>query len=121
MSIRADGIKGEKLARDFLLAHGYKIFQADWIGKRGDGWIIFEVKMKSERFQPPPFEGHGLEIHQIKTRLEYQAETGQRVFIMIIEPDVILGQWLDKLEKTVFFDTQNGIRIYNIKEFAVLE
>jgi hypothetical protein len=121
MSITKQGIMGEKIARDFLRREGYKIFQADWIGKRDNGWIIFEVKCKSERFQPPPLEGHGLNKYQIKTRLEYQADTGIRTFLLIIEPEMILGQWLDKLEQTKYFDTDNNIRIYNISEFVILQ
>ena len=118
MSIQEIGIEGEKKARIFLKNLGYKIFQIDWMADKDGNYIQCEVKFK-ERFTPPPFEGHGMEIWKIKDRLRFEKQTGIKAFLIIFEKltDLIFYQWLLKLEQGKYFDTKNDIRIYPLENF----
>lgn len=122
MSITEIGRQGEKLAREILLTMGVdSIFQADWLVQKNEKWYVVEVKHK-EIFKPPPFCGQGLNIRQVKTRMQFYKDTGIRCLFLVI--DLYTGarywQWLDVLEKSRYFDTRNGIRIYNIANFNSL-
>jgi len=114
------GIKGEQLARELLKKRGYTIFEIDWIAEKNDNYLQVEVKHK-EGFKPPPFYGHGMEVWKVKKRLDFEARFGIRAYFLIFDTDSsIYGQFLNKLNKTKYFDTKNGIRIYNIIEFEKL-
>jgi hypothetical protein len=124
MSITLQGLEGEKIAR-LILKEKFKvnnIFQADWLVKKDNKWYVIEVKYK-ELFKPPPFWGQGLDIRQVKARLEFYKDTGIKcLFLIITKPNnEIYWQWLDVLNKTEYIDTKNKIRIYNIKEFCKLK
>lgn len=74
MSITEIGRDGEKRARKLLKNLGcINIFQADWLVQKHENgpWYVVEVKQK-ERYEPPPFEGHGLNIYQVQMRLKFQ-------------------------------------------------
>lgn len=119
MSINDIGKLGEKLARDILkdwfAVDG--IFQADWIVNKNGVYYVVEVKHKA-MFSPPPFYGHGLDIRQVKARMDFYRNVGIRCLFLVIDLDgTVYWQWIDELEKTRYFDTKKGIRIYNIKHF----
>jgi len=68
MSLTTDGIEAEQKARLFLKSKGLNnLQQIDWLLKKDGEYYIFEVKQR-ELFEPPPFEGTGLDIKQIKLR-----------------------------------------------------
>ena len=120
MSITEQGLVGERMAR-LVLKNKFKadnIFQADWLVYKNNKYYVIEVKYK-ELFQSPPFDGQGLDIRQVKARIKFYQDTQIRcLFLIFTKPEQnIYWQWLDVLEKTNFFDTRNGIRIYNIKYF----
>ena len=115
------GIDGWQEARLFLKKEGFNLFQIDWMGIKDGKYTLFEIKKKTS-FKPPPFEGHGLEIRQIKTRLEFQQKTGIRTYLLIFEPNgKIYGQYLDILEKGQSIITKNQIKIYPIEKFDRIE
>lgn len=118
MSITEIGRDGEAKARNLLKAKGFQIFQADWIGYKNGKYTMFEIKQK-ERYQPPPFEGHGLDIRQVKARLQFQEKTGIRCCLVVFEigTDKIFYQWLDALNDSEYFDTRNRVRVYPLTSF----
>jgi hypothetical protein len=120
MSITAIGRKGEILAREILLKifKSDNIFQADWIAMKDNKYYVVEVKHK-EMFQPPPFMGQGLDIRQVKARMQFYKDTTIRCLFLVIDKDTrdVYWQWLDVLENGEYHDTKNGIRIYNIMGF----
>jgi len=118
MSITELGIEGEKKARLFLKKHAFIIFQADWMAYKSGQYVMFEVKNK-ERFMPPPYEGHGLDIRQISARLKFQGETNIRCILLVFEKNTqeIFYQYLDILEAGDSYDTKNGVRIYPLTNF----
>lgn len=124
MSITEKGIAGEKKARNFLKHYGIKLFeQIDWMFKSGDKWYAMEVKQK-EIFTKGggcPFDGQGLNISQIELRNKLLEDKGIRTFFLVFSEDdgVTYGQFLDILnaKKENYFDTKNGIRIFNLNLF----
>ena len=122
MGITKEGIKGEQKLFKFLRDRGFKFFQPDAIGyKKGQyTYYVFEAK-NQERFEPPPFEGHGLPIWQVKARLRFQKETKIIAVLVVFDKitNEIFYQRLDKLEKTIYKDTHGAKprRIYNLKFF----
>lgn len=123
MSINDIGKEGEALARE-ILKKQFKvddIFQADWLVKKNNEYYVIEVKHK-EAFQPPPFEGHGLDVRQVKARMEFYKRYGIRCLFLVIDmTGTVYWQWLDVLEATPNHTTKNNIRIYNIACFYKIE
>ncbi len=120
MSITKIGIEGEKKAREILKQNGFNIFQADWIAKSKEGdYYLVEVKHK-EMFKKPPFDGHGLDVRQVLSRMEFYKKTKIRTILLIINiPDgKIYWQFLDDLENGKKFDTRNKVRVYPIENFS---
>ena len=116
------GREGEQQARIILSEMGFMVQSPDWLGRRDKEWICFEIK-KKERFLAPPFDGHGLDIRQIKLRTELLNDTGIRTYLMIFEvpTNKIWGQFLDILESSESFLTQTGkIKIYPLKNYDEL-
>lgn len=120
MSINDIGKEGERIARDILkdCFHVDDIFQADWLINKNGTWYVVEVKHK-EMFSPPPFYGQGLNAYQADMRIRFWHETGIRCLFLVIDSttEEIYWGWLDELEQTQYFQTRNGIRIYNIAHF----
>lgn len=92
------GWVGESIIRTFLSNRDLPYFQADILYRYNSNWFLAEVK-RQERYKPPPFEGHGLPLWQIKRRLEFQKQTGIRAVLFIVEKpnDVIFWNYLDIL------------------------
>jgi len=120
MSITEQGRQGEIIARKILkeIFKVDKIFQADWLVNAKGIWYVIEVKHK-ELFKPPPFYGQGLDIRQVKARMNFYKDAGIRCLFLVIEKpsNEVFWQWLDILETTKYFDTKNNIRIYDINNF----
>jgi len=124
MSITENGIKGEKLAERLFRRIGLKHFQADWILNNSKGYVIVEVKNK-EKFVPPPFYGHGLDIRQINARLKFQKLTNIRCLFLVFDKSdhKVYYRWLDKLDSGKCFESKRWwaehatIRIYPIKSY----
>ena len=121
MGMTEQGIEGEQKLKRYLQSQDILFFQPDGIGLNKDTYTLYEVKMKSEPFKPPPFYGHGLEIYQIKARLEFYRKTGMRCRFIVFQSkdNVVCSAWLDELEKGEHFDTKNGIRIYPVDNFEI--
>ena len=120
MSINDCGKEGERLARSVLIDR-FKvdgIFQADWIIEKNGKYYVVEVKHK-EMFKAPPFNGHGLDVRQVKSRMRFYNAHGIRCMLLVIDMSGrIFWQWLDVLEQGQKFDTKTGVRIYNIDGFV---
>lgn len=119
MSINDIGKEGERLARTILIDR-FKvdgIFQADWIVEKNGNYYVVEVKHK-EMFKAPPFDGHGLDIRQVKSRMRFFRKYNIRCLFLVIDmTGKVFWQWLDVLEQRRKFDTKNGVRIYAIEGF----
>lgn len=131
MSINDIGKDGERLARQILKDRGCSdIFQADWFVKfpGKNDWICVEVKHK-ERFKAPPYDGHGLNAYQADMRMKFYRETGIRTLFLVIgiDDNKVYVQWLDVLQRKTMeqygklFQTKNGIRIFDIRLFKVID
>ena len=119
MSINDIGKEGERLARTVLIDK-FKvdgIFQADWIVEKNDTYYVVEVKHK-EMFKAPPFDGHGLDVRQVKSRMKFFRKFNIRCLFLVIDmTGKVFWQWLDVLEQGRKFDTRKGVRIYAIEGF----
>jgi hypothetical protein len=115
------GLVGEQMARDYLQASGYKVFEIDWIAEK-DG-VMYQIETKrKEPFKPPPYFGHGLEVWKARQRLDFERKTGIIAYLLVFEMDgSIYGQKFSVLEAGRHFDTKNGIRIYDIGSFDRLD
>jgi len=120
MGITQQGIEGEKIARELLLENvkPQTLTQMDWFYFKDGKWFSVEVKHK-DMFQPPPFVGQGLDKRQLNYRLKFYKDTGIRCLFLVIDKTNgdAFAQWIDVLENKEYFDTKNGIRIYNINGF----
>ena len=112
------GKEGEQQARILLKSLGFTVQQLDWVGIKNKKTVCFEIK-KKERFNPPPFEGHGLDERQIYLRKKLWEETDIRTMLIIFEvpTDRIFYRYLDVLENGEKFRTKNGIVIYPLTNF----
>lgn len=102
------GRYGESKVRGLLKRYGYHFMQADILAKIKGEWRILEVKYQ-EKFEPPPFEGHGLPRWQVDARLRFQEETGIKAMLYVVDnpSDIIYWQYLDELMKGETYQT-NG-------------
>ena len=117
-------LKVKKKEQDF------EILKPDYVlKKKGYKPIFIEIKTQ-ERFYPPPFEGHGLPIHQVEKYMLVYKEDKIKCFLFIIEPDtgIIWGRSLHKLEegekivtrkkKRVLYPLKNFKRFFEIEELS---
>jgi hypothetical protein len=119
MSITSQGMIGEQEARLFLKSKGYSLFEIDWIASKGGNDLQVEVKHK-DKFEPPPFAGHGMEVWKVRRRLDFEHKYGIKAFLLVFDTDKsVYGQFISKLEENIkdHFDTRNGIRVYKIDNF----
>ncbi len=123
-----EGLVGENEIRGILSRKRLHYFQAEIVFKNGKGrWGLIEVKHQ-ERFEPPPFEGHGLPRWQLEARMGFYKDTGVVPYLIIVEkPTGIIYSkdmiTLSTLDKSKFFDT-NGTkprRIFKLSVFDVLK
>jgi hypothetical protein len=122
VSITEQGREGEILAMKYLKSKcKCEIFQADWLAYKNGKYYVIEVKYK-ELYKSPPFDGQGLNVRQVVSRMKFFQDTSIRCyFLCITKPDnQVIGQWLDILESGRKFDTRNNIRIYDIAGFQRL-
>jgi len=103
------GRYGESKVRALLKKHGYHFMQADILANIKGEWRILEVKYQ-EKFEPPPFEGHGLPRWQVDARLKFQEETGIRAMLYVVDnpSDIIYWQYLDKLMNGETYQTEGS-------------
>jgi hypothetical protein len=120
VSIIFEGIEGEKKAREWLLVHGYNnIQQFDWFVKTRGKYFIIECKWR-ELFEPPPFQGTGLDIKQIERRRQIYIDLDiETILLVFTKCEIYYQKLFSVLEKTEYYDTKNKIRIYNISNFKV--
>lgn len=107
-------------AREFLARFGWELQQIDWLGRRNNEWVKFEIKAQ-EPFEPPPFEGHGLPRWQIASSMKLLEDKQIKTYLIIkdLKTKKWLGQFLDELEKGIHHDTfgNSPRRIYPIEKF----
>ena len=127
----SDGFKGEEIIRDFLKNNPNidVFFQGDIIYRKIDGkWFISEVKHQ-EKFESPPFDGHGLPPWQIKHRLLFEKERGVIAMLYVIEKGkkengkhIVYWNYLNKLNQGKHFDTMGDKprRVFPLENFNKL-
>lgn len=117
----AKGMPGEIIIRDLLKGKKHKIGQIDLISISPDNIVyLWEIKYQ-DRFEAPPFDGHGLPPWQIEFRLKVAKITGMVPMLVIVEPTLdernnrtIYYQRMDylmKLPESMKFTTHTGNRI----------
>ena len=118
VGINEQGIIAEKKARDWLRRKSYyNLQQIDWFVKKDTGeYFIVEAKHR-ELFKPPPFLGTGLDIKQLKLRIQIYKDLKIDTLLLVFVEDKYYYQFLSILEQTEYFDTKNNIRIYDIVHF----
>jgi len=122
MKIEELGKQGEQEARLLLKGIGFWLMQLDWVGEKDGKYFVFEIK-KKEKYNPPPFWGHGLDYRQVVARLRFQEKTGIRCIFLVKDVDDGIWYWnyLDVLENGKKFMTKNKIRIYPIDNFEQIK
>lgn len=121
------GLKGEGIFRDLLKLKKHKFAQIDILSISEDDFIyIWEIKHQ-ERFEAPPFDGHGLPPYQLEMRIKIAERTNTIPMFAIIEPEDENGDmWafvqdmrkLAALPDDKKFITKTGKRIiFHIDEF----
>lgn len=118
------GFEGEKLVRDFLIRQrDCKFAQLDMISKIKNQWYSIEVKHQ-EMFKAPPFDGHGLPVWQVKTRIELYEDLGIIPLLFVLDKDtgVLIYNSLINLEAGPKFTTGKKSRvIYPFDNFKTIE
>jgi len=118
-----EGLKGEKIIRDFLKKKKIHFLQADLIAKGNNKWYIIEIKYQ-EAFEPPPFKGHGLPRWQINARLDFEEETGIMAMLFIVDKktNIIYWQYMSELLKGDHFQTKGDKPrlIFPLKSYNIL-
>lgn len=118
------GFEGEKLVRDFLIRQrDCKFAQLDMISKIKNQWYSIEVKHQ-EMFKAPPFDGHGLPVWQVKTRIELYEDLGIIPLFFVLDKDtgVLIYNSLINLEAGPKFTTGKKSRvIYPFDNFKTIE
>ena len=79
-----EGYKGESFIRYLLKKEKIKFLEPDLIVKKEDQYYIYEIKVQ-DHFVPPPFDGHGLPLWQIKDRLDFCKKTNIKCKLIIID------------------------------------
>ena len=119
VGINEEGIKAERLGREFMLKRGIRNHQQlDWIYKHEGSYKIIEVKSR-ELFNPPPFSGTGLDIRQLDLRKQIYQDLGIDTTLLVFEKCTrnVYYQDISILMKGKYFDTRNKIRIFPIVNF----
>ena len=120
MGITEEGILAEQWLLKKFREKNIHCFQPDAISFENENFILNEIK-NQEYYEEPPFNGHGLPIWQINSRLHFHNITNIRCRLIIIEKntDIIYYQWLDELAKGRFYDTKgnNPRRIYPLYNY----
>ena len=124
-----EGLRGEKIIREYFIKNKINFFQADLMAKIDGQWHVIEVKRQEifEKSYNPnygPFDGHGLPKWQINARLKFQEETGVYAIFYVIDKktNIIYYQYMDLLLKGKQFQT-NGLNpriIFPLENFEIL-
>lgn len=121
------GIEGEHLIRKFLHSENHQTTQIDLLSYVDGKVYLIEAKHQ-ERFNGPPFDGHGLNPKQVQNKLWWSKKINAIPLLMVLESNVdIFGKrslfyqnlnLLDNLPDSKKFITKTGKRIiYDISEF----
>ena len=117
------GFKGEEIIRNYLSSLPNCIYsQADIIAKINSNWYCFEVKHQ-EIFESPPFDGHGLPLHQVRFRIKLFNERNIIPYLIVVDKrtNIVYYNSILELEKGKKFTTQKVKRvIYPIENFLIL-
>lgn len=119
-----EGFKGEKVVREFLMKQeNCKFTQLDIIAKIENSWYSIEVKHQ-EMFKAPPFDGHGLPVWQVKTRIQLHDELGIIPLFFVLDKDtnvLMYGNLLYLEEGRKYITGKKSRVIYPIENFIIIE
>lgn len=99
-----------------------RFFRPEWFVEGADGTVFIVEAKAQEIFKKPPFDGHGLPVHQAKNYIALYQRTGIRTLLRVYDPaGWRYSAWLDELEAGEHFDTRGTIktprRVYRIESF----
>lgn len=118
-----EGFEGEKVVRNYLKTISNCTFaQLDMIAVIDDKWYSIEAKHQ-EMFKSPPFDGHGLPIWQVETRIRLYKDTGIIPLLFVLDKNTkeLIYNSLLILENGKKFITGRKSRvIYPIENFKVI-
>ena len=123
------GIEGEHLIKKFLHSENHQTTQIDLLSCVDEKVYLIEIKHQ-ERFNGPPFDGHGLNPKQVQNKLWWAKKINAIPLLIVLEPNVdIFGKrnlfyqnlnLLDNLPNSKKFITKTGKRIiYDISAFEL--
>lgn len=119
-----EGFKGEKVVREFLIQQkNCKFTQLDMIAKIENSWYSIEVKHQ-EMFKAPPFDGHGLPVWQVKTRIQLHDELGIIPLFFVLDKDtgvLMYGNLINLEEGKKYITGKKSRVIYPIENFKIIE
>lgn len=118
------GFAGEGIIRNWLKSQSIPFMQVDIMFYYADTWCLAEVKTQ-ERYEAPPYNGHGLPKWQIDARLKFQKDTGVKAYLIVYDlgDKCIYIQTIDNLFKGRHFQT-NGKKprvVFDIDSFKKFE
>jgi hypothetical protein len=95
VGIETEGILAEKAARRWLKNKGVNnLQQIDWLFRSNKNKKYYCVESKSrELFKPPPFLGTGLDITQLKLRLQLLKDIGIDTLLLVFEKNTKNIYW----------------------------
>lgn len=117
----------ETRALELLRKSGYDAIQSpDWLARKDGKWICFEVKEKSELYSPGkdfPHFGIGIDLEQVWLRSQLLLDLKLRTYLIVYvkATEKVYGNFLDILEQDFHYDTPNGIRIYPVENYDVIQ
>jgi hypothetical protein len=118
------GFYGEGLIRDWLKSKSIPFMQVDVMFYYNNAWCLGEVKTQ-EKYEAPPYDGHGLPKWQIDARLKFQQDTGVMAYLIVYDlgEKCIYIQTLDTLLKGQHFQTngKNPRVVFDINSFTRFE
>lgn len=115
-----EGFEGEAIVREYLKSQKNCYFgQLDMIANINGSWYSIETKHQ-EMFKAPPFDGHGLPVWQVRTRINLFNDTGVVPLFFVLDKcsRALIYNNLINLESGRKFTTGKKSRvIYPIENF----
>lgn len=118
------GFKGEDEVRQWFIDRNIPFMQVDIMFKHKNKWCLGEIKSQ-EKFESPPFDGHGLPKWQVKRRLDFYNATGIIPYLIVRDLDdncLYIKSLLELEKKEKFYTKGKKPRVvYKLENFNKIE